>query len=207
MTGDVSLAYQKQPDETVAPSLASSSSATVETFSVLLPPSTGDNVLAHVNMRPGVLEFLRNITSTYETHIFTAATSVYANAVLDHLCASVSPSSCDIFTARWFREDCTWDNQHGVYVKDLSKLPLELHKTVLVDNNPFSFLTQPENGIFVNSFYADGNDATLPAVRELIEQLDGVEDVRPLLSERFQLAAQLEVLTASLNESQQAATS
>ena len=190
---EATLAYQVQPpegEESTQPTVP------LHTFKVQLPVPSKD-VFAHVNLRPGALDFLRHVTSTYETHIFTAAMPVYANPVLDHLSSSIS-SSNDVFAARWFREDCTWDDGHQVFVKDLSKLPLPLHKTVLVDNNPFSFLPQPDNGIWVNSFFADGNDATLQAVQTLLqEDLHDVDDVRPVLAERFQLATQLDILSSS----------
>jgi len=58
---------------------------------------------------------------------------------------------------------------------------------VLVDNNPLSFLANPDNGILVSSFYDDSRDTTLPAVMDLIHGLDEHEDVRPILDARFQL--------------------
>jgi Dullard-like phosphatase family protein len=131
---------------------------------------------AHVNLRPGVLDFLQHITSTYETHIYTAATRVYADAVLDYLVThlgghSSSSSSCsadDLFAGRWYRQHCAHDVARGAYVKDLSRLPVPLHRTVLVDNNPLSFLSQPQNGILVNAFYDDGDDRTLNTVARFI---------------------------------------
>ena len=58
---------------------------------------------------------------------------------------------------------------------------------MLVDNNPLSFLANPSNGILVSNFYDDPKDATLDAVLELLQELDGEDDVRPVLEERFGL--------------------
>jgi len=50
-----------------------------------------------------------------------------------------------------------------------------------------SFLANPEHGILVSSFYDDSRDTTLPAVLDLLHELDKHDDVRPVLDARFQL--------------------
>jgi TFIIF-interacting CTD phosphatase-like protein len=65
--------------------------------------------------------------------------------------------------------------------------PEYMDRVVLVDNNPLSFLAQPSNGILVSNFYNDPTDTTLPAVWQLLEELDQCQDVRPVLEERFRL--------------------
>lgn len=171
----------------------------VDSFKVALPDS---QELVHVHVRPGLVQFLQDVTSRYETHIFTAAMPVYANPVLNHLCAAVRNHRAEnddgedpteaIFAGRWYREHCTYDPTTRAYVKDLSRLQAPLHKTVLVDNNPLSFLKNPDNGILVNSFYTDASDQTLPAVLDLLDELKSVPDVRPVLSQKFQLADALQ---------------
>ena len=44
------------------------------------------------------------------------------------------------------------------FVKDLSCLGADLARTVLVDNNPFSFAAQPQNGIPALPFLGDPQD-------------------------------------------------
>lgn len=73
-------------------------------------------------------------------------------------------------------------------------LPFDERRVVLVDNNPVSFLPNPSNGILVSSFYDDPNDKTLEAVMELLHELDGSEDVRPLLDSKFGLKKALDDL-------------
>lgn len=156
------------------------SSGLVEHFQIHLPDS-GD--LVHVNVRPGLREFVDDITSRYETHIFTAAMPVYANSVLDTL----DPDNSK-FAARWYRQHCAWDEHRNAYVKDLSALPLSnLARTVLVDNNPLSFLSHPSNGILVSSFFDDPDDDTLKEVQNLLRELERHDDVRPVLREKFKL--------------------
>lgn len=174
--------------------------ATCESFRVSLP----DGDLVHINKRPNLDIFLKEITSRFETHIFTAAMEVYAAPVLDKL-----DSKGDMFHERFYREHCKFDPELGIYAKDLCDVQ-RIRKTsidavsdnesnsenenscderriVLVDNNPLSFLPNPSNGILVSSFYDDPKDDTLEAVMELLNELEHVDDVRPVLEERFGL--------------------
>jgi len=164
-----------------------------ESFRLSLPD--GDQV--HVNKRPKLDAFLREVTSRYQTYIFTAAMEVYASPLLDKLDPDGS-----MFCGRFYREHCTFDSSLGVYVKDLNNIRLhkkeqnsetdtmnlfDEKKVVLVDNNPYSFMANPQNGILVSNFYDDPRDDTLQAVVELLNELDSVDDVRPVLDEKFGL--------------------
>ncbi|GAX28777.1 hypothetical protein FisN_25Lh165 [Fistulifera solaris] len=167
----------------------------VDSFRVTLP----DGDLVHVNVRPGLFEFLEAVTDRYETHIFTAALPIYADRVIDRL----DPDGTRI-TGRWFRDSCTYDplvgrgGGGGAYVKNLEKLPFDdLSRVVLVDNNPLSFLSHPENGILVNSFYTDPEDDALPQVLDLLNEIDEYPDVRPILAPRFGLEESLQQYLSS----------
>jgi Dullard-like phosphatase family protein len=162
--------------------------ATVDTFNITLP----DGELVRVHERPHLHSFLKEVSSKYETHIFTAAMEVYAKPVVRML----DPHG-DIFTQCWYRESCQLDASVGAYVKNLGDCwgDDKLKRIVLVDNNPLSFLASPENGILVSSFYNDHKDSTLPAVMELLHELDGHDDVRPILDERFRLRQALDELS------------
>lgn len=167
----------------------------VDSFNVTLP----DGDLVHVNVRPGLAEFLEQVTAKHETHIFTAAMEVYAKPVLDKL----DPTGTK-FAGRWYRESCQSCPEHGAYIKNLDNLQLtssaqmqDMNRIVLVDNNPLSFLAQPSNGILVSNFYNDPTDSTLPAVWQLLQELDECADVRPILKERFRLKEALAELDAA----------
>jgi len=161
---------------------------TLATFDITLPD--GERVVVHE--RPHLHKFLKEVSSKYETHIFTAAMEVYAKPVLEVL----DPHGT-IFSGIWYRESCQLDLNLGAYIKNLELLcesydndqerQQRLNRTVLVDNNPLSFLANPEHGILVSSFYTDSRDTTLPAVLELLHELDKHEDVRPVLNKKFQL--------------------
>ena len=169
---------------------ANSGSKVVDHFKITLPE--GD--LVHVNLRPGLKEFLQQCTERFETHIFTAASSIYAKPVLDNL----DPEG-KMFAGRWYREHCTYvEHPQRAYIKNLNNLPLaDLSRVVLVDNNPLSFLTHPENGILVSSFYHDPNDTSLKTVWKLLQKLDDhKDDVRPILTEKFGLEDALQKMAA-----------
>ena len=84
----------------------------------------------------------------------------------------------------------------GIHYGGCSSLPhsfpCDERRVVLVDNNPLSFLPNPSNGILVSSFYDDPKDDTLEAVMELLHELDGSDDVRPILDDKFGLKDALE---------------
>ena len=154
--------------------------------------------IVHVNKRPNLDKFLKEVTDRFKTYIFTAALEVYASPLLDVL----DPDK-NMFAGRFYRENCTYDSSLGVFVKDLNNIVLKGNikgndadsaepifnekRVVLVDNNPYSFLANPKNGILVSNFYDDPKDDTLQAVLDLLNELDTVEDVRPVLDLRFGL--------------------
>jgi Dullard-like phosphatase family protein len=142
------------------------------------PVQLKDGRSIRVNERPFVREFLLAVSAKYETHIYTAGASSYANAVLDQLDPEGS-----IFTARWYRETCEFRSDVAVYVKNLSNLSysgglLNESRTVLVDNNKKSFLSNPSNGILVPNFTQDPNDQALVRVLRVLELLESKPDVR-----------------------------
>lgn len=190
-----------------------SSGVAVDSFRVTLH----DGTLVHVHVRPGLYDFLQRVCARYETHIFTAAMDIYANPVLDHIEAKLGENctSADTrtkFAGRWYRQHCTVDKKRGAFVKNLNNLwpqiqhqqsrPVHdtsrLCRAVLVDNNPVSFLSNPENGILVSSFYTDPHDAELPLVWELLQELENEPDVRPALSEKFALKSSFEPASVAL---------
>jgi CTD small phosphatase-like protein 2 len=64
-------------------------------------------------------------------------------------------------------------------VKDLEKIGRNLKKTLIVDNVAENFSKQPDNGIFIKTWYNDMDDTCLPDLIPLLRRLveDQVEDV------------------------------
>lgn len=63
----------------------------------------------------------------------------YADPVTDLL------DQCGVFRTRLFRESCVF--HQGCYVKDLSRLGRDLHKTLILDNSPASYIFHPNNAV------------------------------------------------------------
>lgn len=63
----------------------------------------------------------------------------YADPVTDLL------DQCGVFRTRLFRESCVF--HQGCYVKDLSRLGRDLHKTLILDNSPASYIFHPHNAV------------------------------------------------------------
>jgi CTD small phosphatase-like protein 2 len=70
-----------------------------------------------------------------------------------------------------------------VFVKDLSKIGRPLNKTIIVDNVAENFSLQPDNGIFIKSWFDDMSDTALLELAPLLKQIvqKSVKDVREAL--------------------------
>ena len=116
----------------------------------------GDGVTCTVHKRPGLDDFLRACADEFDTYVMTAGTQGYAEPLLDVL----DPRG-DLLLGRFYRHDCkkvtgSWGTQ---FLKDLAAVvppETEPSRMVLVDNNPISFVSQPDNGIQVHSLSSRG---------------------------------------------------
>ena len=68
----------------------------------------------------------------------------------------------------------------NIYQKDLSRLGRDLSKTLIVDNNAENFQLQPDNGVYIKSWYDDPNDTALLQLSPLLIDIvkKGYDDVR-----------------------------
>lgn len=127
----------------------------------------------YVLKRPYVDEFLQKMGEMFECVLFTASLAKYADPVADLL------DKWNVFRARLFRESCVF--HRGNYVKDLAKLGRELHKVVIVDNSPASYIFHPDNAVPVASWFDDMNDRELQDLIPFLERLSKVDSVYNLL--------------------------
>lgn len=134
-----------------------------------------------VFQRPGLQEFLERASEFAELVLYTSAREGYARPLMNAL----DPQGKIEF--RLYRE--TTVNRNGrTSVKDLSRLGRNLGRTILVDDNPYSFSLQPTNGVPIMPFDGMKDDSQLLAVLlPLIESLSPLPDVRPVLNLRFNL--------------------
>lgn len=158
-----------------------------------------------VLLRPGLVKFLKYVTTTFKTHIFTAGTKDYADTILDQLCLLIGNESA--FCKRWYRNDCdTIDIMDpimgffidSVYVKPLGKVAewhgrdsKDLRRIVHIDDQPKNFLLNHGNGIRVSEWRGtDPDDKVLENVTKVLERINSQNfgDVRPHLQGESYLA-------------------
>jgi len=123
-------------------------------------------------VRPGCVQFITDMAKYYEIVIFTAALQEYADQVVDQIDVGNN------IKHRLYRQHTS---QNGPFlVKDLSLLGRDLDRTIIIDNISDNFILQPDNGIFISTWYDDMSDNFLreitPLLSELVEKR--VPDVR-----------------------------
>ena len=126
----------------------------------------------YVAKRPGVDEFLLEMSKHYEIVIYTASLNKYADPLLDLL------DIHKVIRYRLFRESCVF--YEGNYVKDLSVLDRDIRKTIIIDNSPNSYLFHPENAIDCSSFIDDPRDRELDQIGSFLAGIKDAKDVRGL---------------------------
>ncbi|GMN40306.1 hypothetical protein TIFTF001_009539 [Ficus carica] len=132
--------------------------------------------------RPGLKEFLKQIGEFAVLVLFTAGLEGYARPLVDRIDAD------NRFSLRLYRPS-TVSTEYREHVKDLSCLSKDLSRVVIIDNNPFSFLLQPSNGIPCIPFSAGQpyDNQLLEVLLPLLKHLSKQKDVRPVLYERFHM--------------------
>ena len=132
----------------------------------------------YVRKRPFLHEFLERVSKMFEIIIFTASKKLYAEKLLDVL----DPEN-KLFSRRVYRDSCIY--QDGTYTKDLTVLGIDLAKVAIVDNSPQVFRLQVNNGIPIESWFDDPSDSALMSLLPFLEKLVDVDDVRPVIAEKF----------------------
>jgi len=135
---------------------------------------TGEKIKIRFYVRPGLTQFLKNLTKDFQVGIFTAGIKEYAESVLKIL----DPHN-EIFSFKCFRESCIKVGR--AYVKDLRIFEEErsLNNIVILDNNLYCFANQLSNGILINSFYQEAEDQELMNLECYIhEYLAKCEDIK-----------------------------
>ncbi|CAK9166343.1 unnamed protein product [Ilex paraguariensis] len=137
---------------------------------IVRPVIDGQKVVFYVLKRPFVDELLDYLSKNFEIVVFTAGIEEYASLVLDRLDWRAAISH------RLYRNSCK--EVDGKFVKDLSELGRDLKSVVIVDDNPNSYVFQPENAIPIRPFTDDIGDGELRRLIEFFEGSDKFEDMR-----------------------------
>ena len=127
-------------------------------------------VEAYICIRPGVNEFLSQLSNYYDLYVYSASSKQYLNNVIKNL------DKKNIIKKCYCRDDCiiyventeedfdiniSKKNNKYNYVKDLKKINKDLRNIVFIDNNIVSFKLQEKNGIPIKSWYDDNDDIEL----------------------------------------------
>ena len=134
-------------------------------------------------VRPYAEQFLVEMAKYYELVIFTAALRDYADFIID----IIDPNR--VISYRLYRQHITTSQGQCVKVivviemQDLSRLGRDLCRCLIVDNLPENFQVQPENGIYVQSWFGEAEDRALFELAPLLQEIvrKRVQDVRVAL--------------------------
>lgn len=142
---------------------------------------TGKTCTAGINIRPGLLATLTKISEYYEIIVYTAGQKNYADAILD----SIDPER-KIIHYRLYREDCV-EYSENIFIKDLRILGRDLTHIIIVDNSPYSFSHQLENGYPIVPFYDSKADGEMKKLESYLLKIKDLPDFREANRKKFDL--------------------
>ena len=113
--------------------------------------------------------------------LFTASHRYYADAILDYL-----DKARKLVHHRLYRQHCVL-RERNVYIKDLRILGRDLKNILIVDNAPYSFASQVDNGYPIVPFYDNKQDIELTSLATYLETIEKVADIRDVNRNKFRL--------------------
>ncbi|OHT12787.1 NLI interacting factor-like phosphatase family protein [Tritrichomonas foetus] len=130
----------------------------------------------YVRVRPFAEEFIDKLSEYYELVIFTNSEQKYSEEVISRL------DKNNKVKHRLFKNSLV--DLNGAEVKDLSLLDRELKRTIIIDNNPFSYLLHPYNAVPVTTWYKDKEEKELQTIMEFLIENSKSTDVYSFLVQK-----------------------
>lgn len=156
-----------------------------------------ETVYAGINIRPYIIDCLKEASKHYQVIVFTASHKVYADAILDF----IDPDGA-LIQHRLYRHNCILTTAactpssnsasagSGFYIKDLrifQNSQFSMKDIVIVDNSVYSFAFHIDNGIPIVPFYDDKEDEEMLHLIYYLNCLAQVDDVRVQNRQAFEL--------------------
>ncbi|CAD8054704.1 unnamed protein product [Paramecium sonneborni] len=109
-----------------------------------------------INIRPYCQQMLKILSNHFELILFTAGYQYYADKAVD----LIDPDR-KLFQYRFYRESCL-EIEDGLFIKDLKVIGnRQIENMLLIDNAPYSYCYQIDNGIPIIPFYDNKYDKEL----------------------------------------------
>lgn len=124
---------------------------------------------------------LQELSRVFEIVVFTSSHKNYADAILDYI-----DRNRQLIHHRLYREHCL-NCGEDVYIKDLRILGRDLRQVVIVDNSPYAFALQLDNGYPIIPYSDDPEDTELEVLSGYLTRVKDQEDVRTMNKDAFNL--------------------
>ena len=131
----------------------------------------------YIQVRPGLEDFIQELSQFYEIIIFTASYQNYADLAIN----GIDPEKK--ISYRLYRQHTI--KIGNTFIKDLAKLGRDLKKVIIIDNCSENYSLQPKNGINVIDFVGNEDDDILFYLKNDLINLykKNPDDIRPFLKQ------------------------
>ena len=164
-------------DETLAHSEYKNIKNSQHILTIKLPSEK--SVKIGLNIRPHLIEALKEISKNYYIVIYTASDHHYADTVLDFI-----DKKKEFFKYRLYRRNCKYmkdkfDDKIKFYCKDLEIFEgIDLKDMIIIDNSILSYALQLNNGIPIMPYKDSKNDFELMFLAGYLNSICEFEDLR-----------------------------
>ena len=133
-----------------------------------------------INFRKNLNFFLKKVSKYFNLILFTASYKEYADVIIDY----IDPEN-NIFKKRFYKESCI-NLDDNINIKDLNIFnDIDLKRSIILDNNIYSFCNNLNNGILINSFFEGEDDDLINIYYYLDNYIKNCEDVRKVNENLF----------------------